>query len=234
MRRHSLLAVTFVGVLALGACDTDAPVDTDAPADTGGEPEGTDSGGADPSTDDGDAPGDDASADDGAPTDGTDASADGADGEGFAAEDVDPASIADGEVLPGVRLEVPDTAVVTTAELPNGRSYIGALDDEEVAVFVEVSPDGPDVATRTADVESLGESGQGTLEEPTAAVDVDGADDAARVAATDPSGRVTATMVAITAGRNAVTVIVEAPVGTEVDVDAILATLAIDPARLDV
>ena len=141
--------------------------------------------------------------------------------------------LADGEVLPGLVLTAPEGTVGRTIEGNGGRTYTGVLDDRNVAVFVEVVPNGPTVDFRVDDVESLAADDGATLDEGPTDVDVPGAEAASRVALTDPRGFVTASTLFATAGSTSISIIVEAPTGSSLDVDAILDSVKIDADRLD-
>jgi hypothetical protein len=217
------LATLAVLTLGLAACGDDAADDTasetEAPADDGAAEDGTADDPADGAAD--------AGTDDELP-EGEDPAA--------APESFEEGAIEEGEVLPGVRLEVPEeqNAEVQQQPLPTGAGYVASLPEQGGAVFVDVEYEGTSLDELLDGIDALVEAGQAELEDGPNDIDVEGADEAARVDLVDPTGEAQAIGVFASVDGVAVSLAVETPVGTDLDVDSIIDSLALDAERLTV
>src|SRR5690606_39035313 len=102
----------------------------------------------------------------------------------------------DGEIVPGVYLDVPGgdeiQVQVQAQPTPTGSGYIAALPDQSGAVSVNVEFDGPELDELLAGVDDLVESGQAEVAAGPDEVDVEGADEASRIELAAPEGGATA------------------------------------------
>lgn len=138
----------------------------------------------------------------------------------------------EGEVVPGVRLEVPPAAEQQAQPLPAGAGFVAALEDESGAIFLDVQHEGASVDELLADIEALVDEGQAELTETPTEIEVEGADEATTFELTDPTGAAFATGVFATTGTTAVSLAIEVPADSDLDVQAIVDSLVIDPDRL--
>lgn len=138
----------------------------------------------------------------------------------------------EGEVVPGVRLEVPEGADVQAQPLPTGAGYVAAFQDGSGAVFLDVQHDAVTLDELLADIDTLVAEGAAEMSAPPRELDVEGADEAATFELTDPTGEAIATGVFATVGTTAVSLAIEIPADSDLDVAAIVDSLAIDPDRL--
>lgn len=138
----------------------------------------------------------------------------------------------EGEVVPGVRIDAPvDEETSTGQPIPTGSAFVGSLAGETGALTVNVELDYPgDVDGLLAGIDALVESGQAEVTDGPSDAEVEGADDAQRVELTSEGA--TAVAVFAIAGGNGISVAVESIEGADLDVDAILDSIVIDPDRL--
>jgi hypothetical protein len=208
--------VAAVAALALGlaACGDDATEDDDTP-----ELE---------------EPADDVEADDGADPD-ADPEATEPEGEAAPPED-DPAAfedLEDGEVVPGVRLDAPiDEEASQAQRTPTGSAFIASLEGETGALTVNVEFEGQELDEMLAGIEALVEAGQAEVTEEAEDVEVEGADEAQRVELSAPEGGATAIGIFARADGNSISLAVEVLEDADIDVEAIIDSIEIDPERL--
>jgi hypothetical protein len=201
------LALAAALTLGLAACgddgDTDEP-EVEAPADDGVEDDGLDGDGLDDGEDPTAAP-------------------------GF--EDLE-----DGEVVPGVYLDVPvdDSFPVQAQPTPVGSAYVAAMTDQAGAVSLNVEFDGQSIDELLSGIDDLVEAGQAEVVEGPDEVEVEGAEEAVRIELAAPEGGATATGIfATTAEGHAVSLAVEVTEGSDIDVEAVIDSLRIDPERIE-
>lgn len=141
----------------------------------------------------------------------------------------------EGEVVPGVYLDVPvdESLPVQAQPTPFGSGYVAALTDQSGAVSLNVEFDGADLGELLASIDALVESGQAEVAAGPETVEVDGADEASRVELAAPEGGATATGLFAIADGHAVSLAIEVSDGSEVDVERIVDSLRIDPDRIE-
>lgn len=201
------LALAAALTLGLAACGGDDDGDTDEP-----ELE---------------APADDGVEDDGVDADGLD---DGEDPAAASFEDLE-----DGEVVPGVYLDVPvdEEFPVQAQPTPVGSAYVAAMTDQAGAVSLNVEFEGQSVDELLSGIDELVEAGQAEVVEGPDDVEVEGADEAVRVELAAPEGGASATGIFATADGHAVSLAVEVSDEADIDVEAIIDSLRIDAERLE-
>ncbi|MEX1178411.1 MAG: hypothetical protein WEB09_08105 [Nitriliruptor sp.] len=173
-----------------------------------------------------------APADDGA-EDGEAAPEDGTDGELEQPEPVGFEDLEDGEVVPGVTLDAPvDDGQSQAQPTPVGSAYVGSLGEQSGAVTVNVEFDGQSLDELLAGIDTLVESGQAEVTSEPEDVEVEGADEASRIELAAPGGEATATGIFATADGNAISIAIEVLEGSDIDIDSIIDSIVIDPARL--
>jgi hypothetical protein len=202
------IAAAAVLTLGLAACGGD---------DNGDAPEGED----DPEVE---APADDGAVDDGA--------ADGLEepeaAPGF--EDLE-----EGEIVPGVYLDVPvdESFPVQAQPTPVGSAYVAALTDQTGAVSLNVEFDGQSIDELLSGIDDLVEAGQAEISEGPDDIDVEGADEAVRIELASPEGGATATGIFATADGHAISLAIEVTDDSAIDVEAMIESLRIDTDRIE-
>lgn len=140
----------------------------------------------------------------------------------------------DGELVPGVYLDIPDAdqLQVQAQPTPVGSGYIAAFPDQSGAVSLNVEFDGPPLDELLGGVDELVDSGQAEVASGPEEVEVEGADEASRIELAAPEGGATAIGIFAVADGNAISLAIEVTEGAEVDVEAMIESLRIDPERL--
>ena len=137
----------------------------------------------------------------------------------------------DGEVVPGVRLEVPDGGNVEAGPGPTGASFSAQYEDQEAVVFIEAAAAGLSLDQLLQGLDQIEESGEAEITDGPSDVDVPGADEAQRIELVDVEGR-EATLVVAVAGEGAVSLAIEQPGGEGFEVDPIVDSLEVDGDRI--
>ena len=137
----------------------------------------------------------------------------------------------DGEVVPGVMLDVPEGAETQAGPGPGGVAFQAFYTEEEASVFVEAAVQGLSIDDLLVGLEQVEQTGEAEISSEPEDIEVDGADDARTVTLIDANDR-QATIVVATAGEAAVSATVENQEGSEFDADPILDTLSLDGDRI--
>lgn len=146
---------------------------------------------------------------------------------------IDPDDLEPGELLPGVRLALPGQVESHATISPDGAGYTGQFADGVAGIFVDVRSGGASVAEMVASVQAIADEGRAEIVDGPAALAVAGADEAQRIVLTLTDGPATAVGVFATAGTVSVSLAIDLVSGApELDVDAILDSLVLDPGRL--
>lgn len=138
----------------------------------------------------------------------------------------------DGEVIPGVRVTVPDDAEVTAGPGPVGAIYQAALMEEQTAVFIEAVGSRTSIEELSSGLDDLEESGQAEITEGPDSFEVPGADEAQVIRLMDATGAQQATVLLATAGEGAVSMAIEGSSEADFDPQPILDSLELDAERL--
>jgi hypothetical protein len=141
----------------------------------------------------------------------------------------------DGEIVPGVYLDVPvdESFPVQAQPTPVGSAYVAALTDQTGAVSLNVEFDGQSIDELLGGVDDLVEAGQAEIAEGPDDIEVEGADEAVRIELAAPEGGATATGIFASADGHAISLAIEVTEDSEVDVEAIIDSLRIDPERIE-
>jgi hypothetical protein len=140
----------------------------------------------------------------------------------------------EGEIVPGVYLDVPvdETFPVQAQPTPVGSAYVAAMTDQTGAVSLNVEFEGQSLDELLSGIDDLVEAGQAEVAEGPDEIEVDGADEASRVELAAPEGGATATGIFAIADGNAISLAIEVIDESDIDVEAIIDSLRIDPERL--
>lgn len=201
------LAVFSAAALGLAACGTDDGADTDPAAAPDAQPQDPDQ----------------------LPEDGMDDLPDElAEQEPPSFEDGD---LEDGEVVPGVQLDVPEGGESQAAPGPGGVVFQAFYPEDETSIFVEAAVAGLAVDDLLVGLEQVEETGEAEITSEPEDIEVEGADEARTVTLVDVNER-QATIVVATAGEAAVSVAVESAEEADFDAAPILDSLVIDGDRI--
>lgn len=143
----------------------------------------------------------------------------------------DDGDLEDGEVVPGVQLEVPDGGESQAAPGPGGVVFQAFYPEDETSIFVEAAVAGLPVDDLLVGLEQVEETGEAEITSEPEDIEVEGADEARTVTLVDVNDR-QATIVVATAGDAAVSVAVESAEDSGFDPSPILDSLVIDGDRV--
>jgi hypothetical protein len=141
----------------------------------------------------------------------------------------------DGELVPGVYMDVPvdESLPVQAQPTPVGSAYVAAMTDQTGAVSLNVEFDGPELDELLTGIDDLVATGQAEVTDGPDEVEVEGADEAVRVEVAAPEGGASATALFAIADGHAISIAIEVTDDADIDVEEIIDSLRIDPDRIE-
>lgn len=134
----------------------------------------------------------------------------------------------DGEVVPGVKLDLPEGGTAEGGPVPTGAGFAAQYEDQSLVVLETINTE-ISIDELTAGVDQIEASGAAEVLSGPDEIDIPGADEA-RIVEVEAEGGILGTLILATVGEHALSLAIERPEGG-IDADAIVASLELDGDR---
>lgn len=140
----------------------------------------------------------------------------------------DDGDLEDGEVVPGVVMDLPEGGTIQGGPVPTGAGFAAQYDDQSLVVLETINTE-ISIDELTAGVDQIEASGAAEVISGPDELDLEGADEA-RIVEVEAEGGILGTLVLATVGEHAMSLAIERPEGG-IDAEAIVASLRLDGDR---